>query len=319
MVDLSIIIVNYNGRDMLLACLESIAGHPPASSYEILVVDNGSTDGSAAAVLARFPDVELIQNESNAGFATANNQGIRASNGRYLLLLNNDTIVLPNTLDAMVEFMDAHPEVGLSGCRILNPDYTLQPSTYGSLSVAKTFYRLYGLRRLVPKGRFWRRTLSSLPLRLQRYFPGYWEHDTVREVQSVMGAFFFMRREAVEEAGLLDESMFMYNEEGEWAYRARAAGWKVFFVPVTGIIHYGGPYKARKAFQPDLFVEKHRGLLYIFQKHHPACEFAIARWLVISSFVCKILFWYIAWPLTPNRSRERVNTYKRIIAMAYAF
>jgi len=319
LVDLAISVVNYNQKAMTVDCLRSILEAPPECTCEIYVVDNGSSDGSADRIAALFPTVRLIRNDANLGFAKAHNQVLRLDNSRYVLLLNNDTTLFPKTLDSLVAFMDAHPQAGLAGCRILNPDGTLQPSTYGSLSVAKTFLRMVGLRRLFPKGALWRCVISALPLSLQHHFPGYWQHDTVREVKSVMGAFFLMRREAVRQAGLLDETMFMYNEEGEWAYRARAAGWKVYFVPITGIIHYGGPFKLRKGFQPRLFVEKHKGLLHIFKKHHTPAEFMLAKWIIVSSFAFKLAFWFAAWPFSPANASLRIHTYREIIEMAYRF
>lgn len=321
--DISIIIVNFNQKQMLVNCVKSILENSPKASFQIFIVDNGSTDGSAEYIERHFPEINLIKNQKNLGFARANNQALLLSESRYVLLLNNDTIVLPGTIDNMIDFMDSHPDAGLSGCKLLNSDGSLQPSTFGSQSVFKIFLRLTGIRFLLPKSAFWRRTIPKLPLHLQNFFPGYWEHDAIRTVGTVMGAFFLMRSATVRDVGLLDDTTFMYHEEGDWAYRAGAKGWKVYFVPISGVIHFGGPNKSIKNTPPKILVEQHKGILNLFKKHHGGVEFYLVKILIISISSVKYLFWNIVLNLSFGGGKSsiynKVTAYKQIVKMAYMF
>lgn len=248
--DVSVIIVNYNVREFLEQALTSVERASVGLAVETIVVDNNSVDGSVAMVRARFPGVRLIANEANVGFARANNQAIRVASGRYLLILNPDTILQEDTLRSLVGFLDAHPEAGAAGCRILNPDGTFAPESrraFPTPSVA--LYRLLGLSRLFPRSRvFGRYNLTYLP------------PDAVCEVDALSGSCMLVRRRALLQraddpegtaideadfdggtgAGLLDEAFFMYGEDLDWCFRIRRAGWAIYYTPATQIIHYKG-------------------------------------------------------------------------------
>lgn len=227
---LSIIIVAWNTRDLLAQCLNSIYAHPPECEFETWVVDNASTDGTAPMVKERFLQVRLIENTENVGFARANNQAIRESTGRYVLLLNPDTIILPNALKAILRFMDEHTDVGLLGGNLMNPDRTPQ-ICYGNLPrLLSELLTLLGLNRRLP-------------------LPDAVRSATIRasepvaescEVGWVLGACMLMRRQVLEQVGLLDEGYYMFSEETDWASQAWNAGWKVCYLPSAGILHYGG-------------------------------------------------------------------------------
>ena len=283
-VDVSVVIVTYNVREFLEQALESVAHASGGLSVETFVVDNDSADGTAAAVRERFPGVRLIANEANVGFATANNQAIRQARGRYVLVLNPDTLVQEDTLRELVAFMDAHPDAGAVGPRILNPDGTFAPESRRSFPTpAVAFYRISGLGRLFPHSpRFGRYNLSHLPA------------DAACEVDALSGSCMMVRRDAVigdEEwemetggdgatrdstsrqppvasrraAGLLDEDFFMYGEDLDWCYRIQQAGWKIHYTPRTQIIHYKGESTKKGDLRYVLlfygamlrFVEKH--------------------------------------------------------------
>lgn len=236
--DVSVIIVNYNVQEFLEQALASVHEAGKGLSVEIFVVDNNSVDGSVQMVKNRFPDVHLIENEQNVGFATANNQAIREASGRYLLILNPDTLLQEDTLSTLVRFMDEHPDAGAAGCRILNPDGTFAPESrraFPTPSVA--FYRLTGLGRLFPKSpTFGQYNLTYLPI------------DELCEVDALSGSCMMVRANALVQspggnrkgAGLLDESFFMYGEDLDWCYRIQEAGWKIYYTPDTQIIHYKG-------------------------------------------------------------------------------
>lgn len=225
-VDVSVVIVNWNTRDLLLQTLESLHRETHRVTFETIVVDNGSTDGSAELVRQVWRQVHLISLPANRGFAVGNNTGFQIASGRYLLLLNSDTIVLPTTLQGMVRFLDSHPEAGCVGCRHLNPDGTLQGSMDTFPSLLKDFLCYTELRRLP----------ILLPFLRKRY-PWWTDHAQVREVDWVNGACMMVRREVITEVGGLDEGFFIYAEELDWCYRIRQAGWHVWFTPEAEVIH----------------------------------------------------------------------------------
>jgi hypothetical protein len=252
---LSVIIVNYNVRVFLenalvtiLKALEGIAG-------EVIVVDNASDDGSVEMIRQKFPSVRLIVNPSNLGFAAANNVGINASAGQYLLLLNPDTIVQEDTFSVMIEAMEKNPEIGLAGCKILNSDGSLQLACRRSFPtpwIALT--KIVGLSALFPGSKLF-----------SRYNLEYLDPDASYEVDAVSGSFMFLRREVFEAVGGLDEQFFMYGEDLDWCFRVKQAGWKVFYIHDTQIIHYKGQSARRSEIDEvklfydamRLFVRKH--------------------------------------------------------------
>ena len=229
MIDLTVSIVNTNNRSLLEPCLESILAHTQGISYEIYVVDNASTDGSAEMVRAKFPQAHLIQNDTRLGFTTNHNMVLRRSRGRYVLIFNEDTVVLPGALEHMVAFLDDHPEAGALGCKLLNPDGTVQRSCWrGFPSLLDALVEALYLWRLVPNARLVR--MVEIPVS---------EMDQVLEVDHVLGACMMVRSETVEQVGLLDESFFLFLEETDWCYRMKQEGWKIYYTPDAQIIHYG--------------------------------------------------------------------------------
>lgn len=252
---LSIVIVNYNVKEFLEQSLQSIRKASTDVDVEVIVVDNHSVDSSTEMLRSKFPWVQLIANDANHGFAIAVNQGIRASAGEYVLVLNPDTLVQEDTFSSLLKYMDGHPEVGVAGCKILNPDGSLQLACRRSFPTLKTALpKILGLNKLFPNSRFF-----------GRYNLTYLDEDEITDVDAVSGSFMFVRRQALDEVGLLDETFFMYGEDLDWCYRFNQAGWKVRYVPLTKIIHYKGesskfaPFDSYVAFYRamDLFVKKH--------------------------------------------------------------
>lgn len=228
--DLSVIIVNWNTRELLRQCLASIpCGLDAAHRADVWVVDNASHDGSAAMAAEHFPDAHLIANTDNAGFARANNQAIRRASGRYVLLLNSDTKVLPGALSALVAFMDARPEAGAAGCRLLNADGSKQRSAWMT----------YPTLGSIAAGAFW---LGRLPLLKKRFLREEQTLNAATEplpVKHLLGACLMVRRSLLAQVGLMDEGYFMYLEETDWCHRIEAAGGRIFFVPGAEIVHFG--------------------------------------------------------------------------------
>jgi hypothetical protein len=236
-VDLAIVILNYNTRALLRECLRSVFASESAVRFQVCVVDNASTDGSAEMVAAEFPAAHLIANRTNRGFSAGNNDGLRwfgfdappAGKGapRYALLLNPDTVVPPTALAAMVRFMDGRPAVGIAGPRVRRPDGSLDRACRRSFPTPQvSFYRMVGLSKLFPQSR-----------RFNAYNLAFYAEDAVHPVDSVVGAFMLLRREAIVHAGLLDEGFFMYGEDLDWAKRIKDAGWEVWYNGQVEITH----------------------------------------------------------------------------------
>lgn len=242
---LSIIIVNWNTRDILLDCLDSIGAHPPSRPYNVWVVDNASSDGSVAAVRERHPYVQVIENAENRGFAAANNQAIAASRSDYVLLLNSDTIVHAQSLERMARFLDAHDRVGIAGACLLNADGTLQPSWAAFPS-------------------FWSELLGRNIRTRTPYRSG--DGSTAYLVDWVGGAALMIRRTVVEQIGVLDEGYFMYSEETDWCFRVRKAGWDICYLPDATIVHLGG--RSSKKASARMKAELYRSKIRFYTKHY---------------------------------------------------
>lgn len=318
-VKLSVIIVNFNSRELLRECLDSLLASAGGIDSEIFVVDNRSTDGSPEMVQNEYPRVRLIRNAENVGFAKANNQALRVCKGEYVLLLNNDTVILEDCIERMLEFMDAHPQAAMAGCRILNPDGSLQVSTYNFPSLARIFLRAYGIKNLIPRQAWARRLIARYsPRYVQAKIPWYWDHRQVRQVDIVKGAFCLVRSSAIAEVGLLDETTFMYWEETDWAYRMKKAGWEVYFVPDATIIHRGGNKDKDRAFSSFLLLEKNKGLLNFTRKHFSALSFRLVRAMVVTGTLIKFCLRLLFSPVLAWRGRimEDLRTDLEIIKMA---
>ncbi|MBC6935223.1 MAG: glycosyltransferase family 2 protein [Chloroflexi bacterium] len=264
--DLGIVIVNWNTRDYLKRCLETVLASAGDFSFQVVVVDNASTDGSAEMVRQLFPDVLVIESKSNDGYSCANNLGLRALGfggagevapdaPRYALLLNPDTEVPPDALFKMVQFMDARPEVGAAGPKLILEDGSLDLACRRSFPTpVVSLYRFSGLSRLFPHSP-----------RFGRYNMTFVDPDREIEVDSVVGAYMQVRREAIAAVGLLDETFFMYGEDLDWAYRIKKAGWKVFYHPQVTVKHIkrAASRKSQKA-----QFEFQRAMLIFYRKHY---------------------------------------------------
>jgi len=255
-VDISVVILSWNDRHHLQACLDSVVNAAKSRSLEIIVVDNGSTDGSPEMVQTMFPNVKVIRNKENIGFPKGNNIGVRASQGKYVYLLNSDIKVLDGCVDALADFMDQHPDVGILGPRILNADMTHQSSCRRFPTLWNNFCAAAGLATLFARSRL---------------FGGehmlYFEGDRTLDVDVLVGCFWAARREAVDQFGLLDEGFFIYAEDVDWCKRCWRGGWRVVFFPGAQAIHYRGASTTKK--DPVRFaLTQQRSILRYWQKHH---------------------------------------------------
>ena len=300
--DLSIIIVNWNTQDLLAQCLESIQNDlhsSPRLKVETFVVDNASTDGSVQMVQDQFSWVRLIENEENVGFASANNQAIKQSNGRYVLLLNPDTEVKPGALKTLIGFMDAHPEAGAAGSRLLNPDGTLQTSCYPRPTLSREFWRLFHLDALHPYG---------------VYRMADWDLDKPREVDVIQGAALTLRRQALDQVGLLDGEYFMYTEEVDLCYRLQKGGWLLYWVPQSQVVHYGG--QSTQQIPAEMFLCLYQTKLVFMRKHYGWLAAQAYKLILLAATLTRLLLSPLAWfqrPLQRQRHLTLANHYRRLL------
>jgi N-acetylglucosaminyl-diphospho-decaprenol L-rhamnosyltransferase len=283
MLDLGIVIVNYNVRDLLRDCLYSVYESRADFAFEVCVVDNGSTDGSADMVADLFPQTRLIRAE-NRGYAAGNNLGFRefgfgaqdpgcVSLPRYLLLLNPDTLLPPSALGDMLTFMEEYPRAGVAGPRLVREDGSLDRACRRSFPTPEiAAYRLSGLSRLFPNS-----------ARFGRYNLTYLSPDVTTEVDSVVGAFMLIRGEVLTQIGLLDEQFFMYAEDLDFCYRAKQQGWQVWYNAAVTVLHYKGrSSRQRSTFANVKFYETMR---LFHDKHFKQQTFFVVNWLIYAAVV----------------------------------
>jgi len=268
MSDISICIISYNTRQLLADCLRSIQASGTHRSYEIIITDNGSTDGSLEMLQTEFPEVQVIRNISNLGYTVPMNQALRLALGRYLVQLNPDTLVQPGLFDTLADYLEANPQVGILSPKVLNRDGTLQYQC--RRSAARPWdalsYMLH-LDRLFPKSQHF-----------GGYLMTYMDANATHEAEAVSGSCMMIRRDVVEGIGYLDEAIFAYQEDAEFCFRARKAGWKVVYLPTASIIHFGGQGGSKN--QPYRgVIEWHRSYFYYYRKHLAKDYFFLFNWL----------------------------------------
>jgi O-antigen biosynthesis protein len=293
--DLSVVIVNYNVVNFLEQCLNSVLAASQNLRIEIFVVDNNSVDGSVALVREKFPNVKVIANTENVGFSKANNQAILQSNSRYVLILNPDTVVEQDTFDKCIAYMDLHPNTGALGVRMLDGRGRFLPeSKRGLPTPLVSFYKIFGLSKLFPKSKVF-----------NRYSLGYLDERSNHEVDVLCGAFMFMRSDALQKVGLLDEAFFMYGEDIDLSYRIQQGGYKIVYFPETKIIHYKGE-STKKGSLNYVFV--FYNAMVIFAKKHFSARYArifsfaihMAIYLRASASILKRVVQNLSWPATDS-------------------
>ncbi len=300
---LSVVIVSWNTRDLLAECLGSLAelrrpGEPPDQPSldgiptKIFVVDNASDDGTVSMVRQRFPWVQLLANHENVGFARANNQAIEHSRDRYVLLLNPDTRIHRGSVATLVGFMDACPAAGAAGPRLLNPDGSLQLSCSPTPTLAREFWRLFHLDPIWPRG---------------TYAMDTWDADAVREVDVVGAACLLLRRDALEQAGLLDEDYFMYSEEDDLCHRLAAHGWRRYWVPRATVVHYGGQSTRQR--RAAMFQQLYRSRLLFFRKRHGPFQSGLYKLLLVAAAAARVLASHAIRPAETNAA----DNYRRLL------
>lgn len=273
-VDLSVIILNWNTKAETRDCLNSIFGQNRRHAIEIIVADNASSDGSREMLAAEFPQARVVAHPVNLGFCAGNNRAIPATSGRYILFLNSDTVVTECALDTLLDFADAHPDIGIVGPKLLNPDGSLQYSCRRFPDLGAGFFRNTPLGRLFPKNRF-----------TQDYLMSDWDHATVRDVDWVSGAALLIRREALEQLGGFDEGFYMYCEDVDLCYRAQEAGWRVVYFPDTVIYHIIG--RSTNQVPTRMTYHFHRSMHRFYKKHYARRTPLYLRPLILPGIVAR--------------------------------
>lgn len=319
---LSIIIINYNSKDVLQNCLQSLTTIKIDTDYEIFGIDNASSE-FIKDLESSFPQVNFLYNKKNIGFAAANNIGIKKANGKYILLLNPDTIVNQNSFQPMIDYLKKHDDVGVVGCKIFNVDGEIERSTHSFPSLLKEFVHAneFIKRLLGYESNILNRVKTLLRL---KSLESYWDHNSTKEVDHVTGACMMIKKEVIEKVGLLDEAFFLYNEEVEWSMRIKKAGYKIVFYPESNITHLFGHSTKQKVQQQTLnilLLERYRGMFYFFQKHYSRVHLILLRLIVIEGFFfrfCSKFFKLIfASAYTRPDTKKEIIIINQIMGLAF--
>ena len=294
----SIIIVNWNTRDLLRNCLKSIEQQTDWP-HEVIVIDNCSADRSAEMAGIEFPQVQVVANTGNRGFAAANNQGIAISKGQYVLLLNPDTIILDHAIDKMAAWLAEHKDVGCVGCQVLEDANTIQQTCFADPTP---------LNQII---------IEAGGLKLARYLkflgrPWYceWDRRSTKDVDVVSGMFMLMPRKAIDEAGELDEAFFVYAEEADLCRRIRALGWRCVFVPIAQILHLDGGSKSTAQIRSRMHVQMHKSHMIYAGKHHGRPAHILLRCFYVMSSLARLAVGRVCGVFAPspeNMARNRLS------------
>lgn len=294
-VDMSIVLVCWNNKAYLDPCLKSLYEGGLKSSFDVVVVDNGSTDGSQQMLAEKYPQVKVIQNAGNVGLGKASNQGIEETNGRHVLLLNNDTLVNAPALDVLVEYLDAHPRAGATAGRLLNPDGSFQSGFAPFSTLLEEFLIVTRIGELLWTG-----------------YPSHGDAQEIKETGWMSSACLLVRRAALDQIGLLDEGYFIYGDEADLQYRLNKAGWKVVFLPNSSIVHFGGRsmdrWKRRKMV--------YRGKMMFYKKNYGFVSAFFLRVLFFLMSLVKLLVWVVGLVIPSKNDQAKKELRSNIDVMA---
>lgn len=270
MIDVSIIIVNFNTRDLTKQCIDSIKEYTKSINYEIIVVDNNSSDGSVDMLKSMFTDIKIIPSLKNGGFAYANNLGIKESNGRYVFLLNSDTIFIKDVLGNMVKYMDQNSWIGILGPKLLNADLTHQTSIAAFPTFFREFVHIFEIKKIL-NFKIFRKFFVKYGNKIgsndiAQYMKNFQEIEEPEKVQVLVGAAMLIRRKVINTIGVLDERYFMYYEEMDFCYQAAKAQWPCVYYPKEEIIHLIG--QSSKAVSAFTFYERYKSMILYFRKNY---------------------------------------------------
>lgn len=303
--DVSIVIVNWNTCELLRGCLRSIYRETRRNTLEIIIVDNASSDGSAEMVSREFPKVTLIRNCMNNGFAAANNQAIRIARGRFVLLLNPDTVILDAAVERTLEYAETHSDVAVVGCQVMLNPGEIQQTCFSFPTPWHLFLVNSKLSALLPRvGWLARPTL------------GDWDRKSARDVDVVSGMFMLVRRDAIEQVGLMDEAYFVYAEEADWCYQFRRHGWRCAFAPVGRILHLEGGGKSTQQVSTKMYVQMQKSLLHFQRKNFGLSAYLLVKAMYIISNSIRAATWSVVRAFTHSRG-PAVHATRAIAALKF--
>jgi GT2 family glycosyltransferase len=295
---MSIVIVTYNTKTLLLECLKSIYSLNNGPKIEVIVVDNNSSDGTAIAIKKHYPQAKIIINKTNEGFAKGNNRAIKISSGRYIMFLNSDTVVPEQMINKMLGYMEDNPKVGVLGCKLIRRDGKIQLSAAWFPNIFSTIWG----GEIIPKG------LGRI-FKVDK-FPGQIYltekmHNSIQEVDWIVGACMIVRREVNIEAGIFDENIFLYGEEVEWCFRIKKIGWKVVYYPYAYVYHYGleKPDIRRK----ETIERSIKGARYFYYKYHSRLSSIINDLVLLIIAIYKTAFWATNYFVNRERNGCRLH------------
>ncbi|NOE35827.1 glycosyltransferase family 2 protein [Ruegeria sp. HKCCD7318] len=297
---LSIIIVNWNTEELLRDCLTSVFEKYDSALMEVIVIDNGSSDNSCDIVRKNFPGVILQENTQNVGFAAANNQGFRLAEGRFVLLLNSDTLVHGDVLKSSVEWIDKHPDVAAMGCKVLNGDGSTQLTCSQYPSILNLILLTSGLWK-IPWPKFF-----------GRYQLKHWNRDCERDVEVISGCYLLIRKKVIDTVGPLDEDFFFFGEETDWCRRIRDAGWRLVFAPIGEITHFGGGTVKQLHYRRDIMLSE---AVVRLHKKHGSFLGACSVYLVLLTFNSSRAFYWTIISTIKNHthSKERALHFRKVL------
>ncbi len=291
--DMSIIIVNWNTKELVYNCLESIIKYTKDFQYEIILIDNASRDKSVEMIQLKFPSVILIKNKENVGFSCANNQGIRIAKGKYTMLLNSDTYIKDNAFLHMMKFMEEKNDVGICGPKVLNPDLTPQPTRIDQYKPFDSFLKILGLYN-------YQNEIDRM------------DYDKIQEVEVVGGCCMLFKKKVFESIGLMEESFFLYNEENDICLRASKKKWKIVFFPVSIIFHIGGSSISKKEISRKVERACYKSNIYFYKKNFSKQAFFLLYMTYKFVFVVKLLelsFSYVmSLPSKKVKIKEKIES-----------
>jgi GT2 family glycosyltransferase len=317
-IDISIVIVSYNIREDLRNCLESIIRHSSPLSVEIIVVDNHSEDGSDEMVRREFPSVKRIANNQNYGFARGNNQGIRESEGRYVLLLNPDTLLWQDTLRVTHDYMEKHPEVGCAGIKTYTASGSIFPNGSSFPASWKVMAKFLMIKQVLPN-RLIRKHLSGSVGRLFSY---YADREAEREVDMVGGFFMYVRREVIDTVGLMDENYFLEIEDSDWCMRMKRAGWKVKYIPYASFTHLIGKSIDRYRFSKSSFLNEFTNTMRFYRKFYTSADLVGLKVTILAGILFQVIFTLLSTPVVGarrNQSREKMSAFSEMMKRVLSF
>lgn len=281
--DVSVVIINWNTRDILRNCLISIFANTKNVEFEVIVIDNASSDGSVDMLKSEFPQVVSIENSVNRGYAVAVNQGIAVAKGRYVLALNSDIIICDNAIEKTIRYADKHLEAAVIGCQVWEDSDTIQTTCFRFPNAINLFLLMFGLAKIFKYNRV-----------LGRERMLWWNRKSERQVDVISGSFMLVRQEAIEQVGGMDEDYFLYYEETDWCYRFKQAGWEMRFWPGAKIIHDHGGRNSSKQEAVKMYVQMQKSCFIFFKKQRNLVSCISARLIMSLSLALRLCFWSAA-------------------------